>query len=170
VPKSPPDLTLVGFFILDIGFVMVYLLTFLVTTLYGYIIHYVMHQPWAGRFYKSHMAHHEELYRSWHFYSDEYRSPGKDNTVYLFIPTALLMLALPVYFHLWFVVIEMLFIGWLSNYIHDQTHLLKNKDKQWIKKLTHLHIVHHEQHDMNKTKNLGIFFFLWDRVFRTYIR
>lgn len=156
-------------------------LVFFGITLFGHVTHWVIHQPWAGRFAKAHMAHHERLYPVNDFLSDTYRKAGKDSTVWIFAVLSLPVLALPVIAHLlgWIglftmtcVIAEMLFLGWLHDYLHDAFHIRDHflKRLPFVKglmgRLTELHRLHH----VDMSKNFGIFFFMWDKVFKTLKR
>jgi hypothetical protein len=91
----------------------------------------------------------------------------------LFIPPAVLyvLCVIPLYVMI-VLIVEMIIIGWMHNYLHDSFHI-KNHFlsrmpliKKIFDKWSHDHYLHHE--DM--TKNFGIFFFVWDRVFGTYLK
>jgi sterol desaturase/sphingolipid hydroxylase (fatty acid hydroxylase superfamily) len=150
-------------------------LTYLVVSLFGYVVHRSLHQSWTGKLNKAHMTHHLKLYPPSDFYSDKYRDPGGDNTAHIFALAALPIVAAP--FILWlcgvlslcltlFIVVEMLFIGWLHDYLHDAFHITNHpltKFKlfsRWID----LHYLHH----IKMQTNFGIFSFHWDRLFRTF--
>lgn len=157
-----------------IGFILTSITAFLVTTLFGQVIHWSLHQPWSGRFNKSHMTHHLVLYPVSSYKSERYRDPGKDSTVKTFGLVALPLLAAPIllflfgklslFLTLWSLA-EMLILGWLHDSIHDSFHLHKSfwsrlpGYKAWAKK----HYLHH----VNMQKNFGIFTFFWDRLFGT---
>lgn len=156
-------------------YIAVFLFVLVLGTFLGYIFHRMFHQEWSGRFYQAHMTHHLKLYPPTDYYSDEYRNPGKDNTVWLFaavfspllvlilgliltsvIPTLLGIMAL----------IEMATIGWLNNSMHDGFHLKKSFWDRFgfYVNLRKLHFEHH----VDMGKNYGIFSFMWDKLFGTY--
>jgi sterol desaturase/sphingolipid hydroxylase (fatty acid hydroxylase superfamily) len=152
-----------------------WLATYLITCLFGYVIHRSLHQPWAGRFNKSHLRHHNFLYPPEDYLSDTYRDPGSDSTVFIFIVPSLFMLAIPIVLGAvgvvaWWLagtmVAEMLVIGWLHNYLHDAMHIrghLLNRlslFRRWN--------ALHKQHHRNQQTNFGIFGFGYDKVFGTY--
>lgn len=155
------------------------LVVYLVVSLFGYFVHKALHQSWTGRYNSSHMAHHITLYPPEDYLSDTYRDAGKDNTLWTFAVISLPLVLTPVI--LWafgilsftislIALIEMLFIGWLNNFLHNALHIRNH----WITKIpivnklfskwNELHYLHHV--DMNK--NFGIFNFAWDKVFRTF--
>ena len=150
-------------------------ITYVLTNLFGYIVHWSLHQKWSGPIYKSHMTHHLKLYPADDYLSDVYRNPGKDNTVKIFaiaaiIPVALLLLSSFLGFisisTLIVVIITLLIIAFLHNHFHDSFHI-KN---HWLNKLkifrkwNELHYLHHV--DMNV--NYGIFTFFLDRICGTF--
>jgi sterol desaturase/sphingolipid hydroxylase (fatty acid hydroxylase superfamily) len=138
-------------------------------------MHRSLHQSWAGRFNKSHMAHHQKLYPPSDYQSETYRNPGKDNTVFIFVIPSIFMLAIPVVLGAvgvvaWWLtgvmVAEMLMIGWLHDTIHDAFHLTGHPLNKWraFREWNRLHFVHHQ--DMSR--NYGIFGFGFDKVFGTF--
>jgi hypothetical protein len=157
------------------------LLTFLVTTFFGHLVHWLLHRKWSGFLNRSHMVHHLKNYPPSDFVSVKYRSAGKDSTPKFFIMAGLPLLAAPVV--LWWlgtfslvmmivVLVTELIVGFLHDYLHDAFHIKGH----WLSRVyavrrlfahwTALHYLHHV--DMNT--NLGIFFFGWDRVFFSFVR
>jgi sterol desaturase/sphingolipid hydroxylase (fatty acid hydroxylase superfamily) len=148
---------------------------FLITTLFGYVVHRSLHQSWTGKLNRAHMTHHLKLYPPSDFYSEKYRDPGGDNTVKIFAFAAVPIVAFPIILGVLGIlplgltiisVVEMLFIGWLHDYLHDSFHILEHPllrfrlFRHWID----LHYLHH----VKMQTNFGIFSFIWDRVFRTF--
>lgn len=154
----------------------VLVLVFIIVSFFGYGVHWALHQPWTKQFNESHMAHHLKLYPPSDYLSeDKYRGAGKDNTFFAFAIASLPMLGIPVL--LWYfgmfslplallVIAEMLFIGFLHDYIHDAFHV-KN---HWLNRLkivqkwNQIHFVHH----VDMGKNFGIFTFWVDKLFGTF--
>jgi len=149
--------------------------TFVGITFFGYGVHWMLHQKWMGKYYTAHMAHHEKLYPPTDFLSETYRDAGAESTFWFFLisgaplvilPVVLLFLGKLSFFVTALVVIEAVTLGLVSNYLHDSFHI---KDHflnffSWFKTLVKLHYQHHV--DMNT--NFGIFFFLWDKLFKTF--
>jgi len=148
---------------------------FVLLAFLGYVFHWAFHQRWSKRFYSSHMNHHLKQYPPSDFYSDRYRDPGSDNTAWLFalvfspfvatIVVLTLISAVSLFLGL-AILAEMAVIGWLNNSLHDSFHL---RETFWHKfkffnRLQKLHYQHH----VNMRSNLGIFSFLWDKIFRTF--
>jgi len=154
---------------------LTFIFSFFLTTLLGYIAHYVMHQEWSGRLYQAHKTHHFILYPTSDFFSDKYRGAGIDDSgkffILLFSPIILLILGLGWFgvIPLWaaiLVVVEMGITGYAHDYLHEKTHLTKTWWKQfgWFQEWTKLHYTHH----VNTGSNLGIFSFWVDRVMGTF--
>lgn len=162
-----------------IAVVLTALITFFIASLFGYVVHKSLHQKWSGRLHRAHMTHHITLYPPEDCVSDEYRNPGKDNTVIIFGAAALPLVALPIILgalHMLSLalVITSLFVmivmSFLHGYLHDSFHIknhwlyrmpLVNKIfSRWV----YIHWLHHV--DMNT--NYGIFLFFLDRLFGTF--
>ncbi len=155
------------------------LISYIVTSFFGYVIHWSLHQTWSGFFNKAHMTHHQVLYPASDFTSDVYRHAGKDSTPRFFALAASPLILTPLV--LWLVGIVPLSVaitawavmgvmGFLHDYIHDAFHIrnhwmtrtpvLRDIFAKWIQ----LHYLHH----VDMGKNFGIFVFHWDRVFKTF--
>jgi sterol desaturase/sphingolipid hydroxylase (fatty acid hydroxylase superfamily) len=142
---------------------------------FGYAAHRVLHEGWTWFLHDGHMVHHIQLYPPHDFFSETYRSAGKDNTAKTFFIAGLPLLGAPLLASLFGVVslttgfiliAEMLAVGYLHDYLHDSFHI---KD-HWLnryapfRKLVRLHQVHHE----HMQKNFGIFTFVWDKLFGSF--
>ena len=154
-------------------------ITYVVTSLFGYVVHWSLHQDWAGSFNKAHMTHHQILYPPSDFTSEKYRHAGKDSTPKFFALAALPLILTPIV--LWAVgilplslmitvlVVEGL-MGFLHDYLHDTFHI---KD-HWLSRTPVLRVIFakwvqlHYLHHVDMGKNFGIFVFHWDRVFKTF--
>jgi len=156
--------------------VFVGLVTYFLTSLLGYVVHWAIHQPWTGRAYRAHRAHHIDLYPPGKLISDAYRNAGGQSTVYTFLLAFTPILLLPIvlwaigwftFMHAFAAVAAMGIVGLMNDIIHDSFHV-KN---HWLSRITpgydhmrQLHFVHH----VNMKRNFGIYSFIWDRVFRTF--
>ena len=159
-------------------FFSILLITYLITNLFGYVIHWMLHQRWATQFNKTHMAHHK-LYPAKNFTSDLYRDAGKDSSFKIFIVMAIPLILIPIILGLSniisiYLVISILIIegimGFLHNYLHDAFHT----NNHWLSKipliknmfntLVRLHYYHHA----NMNLNFGIFTFYWDKLLKTF--
>lgn len=157
---------------------LIIIIVYVVISLFAYFAHKSLHQKWSGKYNKSHMAHHIALYPADNYLSEKYRDAGKDDAIWFFAIISVPILLLPIILgiigmplHLVIIsIIEMLFLGYFNNFIHHAYHV-KN---HWIskvpvinilyRKLQHLHYIHHKY----MQKNLGIFDFTWDVLFKTY--
>lgn len=152
-------------------------ITFVIVSFFGYWIHKFFHNPISGRFYLAHQTHHFKLYPPTDYLSDKYRSPGKDNTVISFLLLGIPLIALPIIlfgFHiislsiLITAMLSIVIFGGLNDYLHDAFHIRNHwlRKFKWFETLTDLHFQHH----INVQSNLGIYSFLWDRIFGTFIK
>lgn len=154
-------------------------ITYLVTSLFGYAVHWSLHQSWAGRFNTSHMTHHLKLYPPQDFTSEVYRNAGADNTLKIFAIAALPLIIAP--FVLWLVgvfswisVIAVLVMEALMGFFHDYLHDAFHIKNHWLNRLPVLNVIFekwvqlHYLHHVDMSKNLGIFSFHWDYIFKTF--
>jgi sterol desaturase/sphingolipid hydroxylase (fatty acid hydroxylase superfamily) len=140
--------------------------------LLGYLIHTLLHWQGSGELYRRHMTHHQKLYPIHTFISKKYRHPGKDSTTLIFaiiiaIGGILMFISLPIWIAaVW--LFEFIALGLINNYLHDTFHISPHwlEKFEWFKRLRRLHYIHHLG-DMKH--NYGIFNFIFDRVFQTYI-
>jgi len=161
-----------------LSLLIIFLLTIIGTTFFGYWGHKALHFKLVKKFSQSHTVHHDKLYPINDYKSDKYRSAGKDSTVIFFAFASLPVLAIPCLlgllgalslFQTIFAVALMLFIGWAHDYVHNAFHLnvhWLNKVpvvSNYFQKLGKLHYLHH----VDDSKNFGIIVFWWDQVFRT---
>lgn len=162
-----------------VGILFAIIISYILSSFLGYVIHWSLHQTWMGFLNKAHMTHHLQMYPPNDYKSDVYRHAGKDSTPKYFIlvtlPIVLLLVTLtiigiiPLYGSLIFVLMATL-MGILHDRLHDSFHLnnywlakipvIKNLYQKWI----NLHYIHH----VDMGKNYSIFVFHWDRVFRTF--
>lgn len=136
----------------------------------GYFIHRMLHSPLSGMLHQKHMMHHLKLYPITDFYSEKYRSPGKDSTFFIFsaiIFTAsiLMFIFLPLRMAMP-VSIEFLILGLINDYLHDIFHIHPNwlEKSELFQKLRSIHYQHH----VDMGTNFGIYTFLTDRALGTF--
>lgn len=155
---------------------IIFILSGVFVTFFGYLSHWMFHQKWSGKFFKSHMNHHTIQYPQNDLISDTYRYAGDDSSVMLFVITFIpLLLLLFMLFMFGFIstvtflviIPAMIFWGVIHDYFHDQFHL---KNSFWLrfqffKIWRNLHFIHHYG-DMEQ--NYGIICFAWDRLFKTF--
>lgn len=157
-------------------FIVVVLASFVITTFFGHVIHWALHQRWTRLFYRSHMEHHLMQYPPKSLTSSTYRLPSRGATGFvLFTPAFLVILGvtggllwlfgLP----LWILAVlgpVMLGYGLFNDHVHDEFHIegsWLNRFK-WYKRLQAAHFAHHR----NMKIHYGIVSLFWDKVFGTY--
>jgi len=153
--------------------------SFFVSSLFGYLVHRMLHQTWAGILHQKHMTHHITLYPPSDYLSEEYRYAGKDNTTITFAIAAIPVVAAPIILGLigWIslplVLISLTIMGlmgFLHSYLHDAFHI-KN---HWLNKVPIINNMFlrwnilHYYHHIDMSSNFGIFVFHWDYVFFTF--
>ncbi len=155
------------------------LISFIISSLFGYVVHRSLHQAWAGRLNRAHMTHHLTLYPPSDYLSDTYRQAGKDSTVKIFALAATPVVATPIILGiigilpLSLVITSILVMGamsFLHDYLHDSFHIrnhfltripgFRDIFAYWNR----LHYLHH----VDMQKNFGIFLFHWDHIFKTF--
>lgn len=148
---------------------------YVVITLFGYVVHRWFHHPSSGRFYKSHQVHHFKLYPPEDFFAPVYRSPGKDNTAVFFFLLSLPLILTPFIlfaFHLIplpiliTTIICMAVFGGAHDFLHDKFHITDHwlNKFRWFRELVRLHQIHHRE----VQKNLGIYWFGWDKLLGSF--
>ncbi len=148
---------------------------FLVMTLFGYLVHWLLHQTWSGRLNHAHMTHHLRLYPTSDYLSDTYREAGKDNTVIMFFYFAIPLILFPAVLYVVHIIslvsmillfVEIFVVGKLHDYFHDSFHIRHHPLKKYafFNTWTDIHFVHH----LDMQKNFGIFFFGWDALFGSW--
>lgn len=155
--------------------VLALLATLTLGTLIGWFIHWMMHQNWSGRLYKSHMTHHLNRYPPKDLLSEEYRDAGSDSGLFVFVPIITIGLA-PVGILLYFLGVPwtsllatgtcLSLVGVAHDVIHTAFHIRGSwlERFKWFRVLRARHFLHHR----NMRKNLGILFYGWDHVLRTW--
>lgn len=145
-----------------------------VITLFGHLAHWSMHKPWIKKLYSAHMVHHFKLYPARDFESDDYRSAGKDSGTIFFTVLAIPLLAIPIAAWLltslslfWAIscILGGGFFGLLNDWIHESFHVrghILRRIPGW-RRMRDRHFHHH----VDVTVNYGIWFFAWDRMFRS---
>jgi len=162
-----------------ISILIAVIITFVLTTLFGYVVHWSLHQSWAGNYNKAHMTHHLKLYPPSDFTSDKYRSAGKDSTVKTFAIAAIPIILFPVGlcvlgFISWPIMITVWVVQGSVGFIHDWLHDCFHIRNHWLSRIPvirdiffkwiNLHYLHH----VNMETNYGIFSFYWDKLFGTF--
>lgn len=157
-------------------FLLVLFASLVIASLFGHLIHWVIHQRWSGPFHRSHMEHHLELYPPGDLLSETYRaSKWYHSGTFLFTPPLVVILAVTgglswwAGVPLWALVTfgtTLVGFGLLNDFVHDNSHVRGHWLNRfaWFRKARDIHFVHHR----NMRKNFGIFYFGWDKLFGTY--
>lgn len=162
-----------------IAILLTIIISYIIASFAGHVIHWALHQTWSGFLNKAHMSHHLEMYPIQNFTSDVYRHAGNNSTPKYFALAALPVILAPIILgilgilplHL---VLIVLFIeglmGFLNDHVHDSFHL----NHHWMMRVPGLKLLHikwtllHYIHHKDMTKNFGIFTFSWDKIFGTF--
>jgi sterol desaturase/sphingolipid hydroxylase (fatty acid hydroxylase superfamily) len=162
-----------------LAIILTALAAFFVSSLFGYVVHRSLHQPWSGKLNRKHMTHHLTLYPSTDYLSDKYRDAGGDNTVIIFAIAAIPVVASPIVLGLLGVLslplvitalIIMGIMGFLHSYLHDSFHIRNH----FLTRIPGIRVIFaywnrlHYLHHIDMQKNFGIFLFHWDHVFQTF--
>jgi len=162
-----------------LALILTIIISYFVSTLFGHVSHWALHQPWTKGFSQSHLAHHQKLYPPHDYVSKTYRSAGKDSSFTYFFLTSLPLVVAPLILCLlgfisWYLLMVVWLVqglmGFLHDYMHDSFHIKNHWMNRvpWLgvifRKWSYLHYLHH----VNMEINYGIFSFHWDRAFRTF--
>lgn len=152
-----------------------FIVSLVLASFFGHVVHWALHQPWTGIAHKGHMQHHEVFYPPGRMVSDSYQAPPwYHNSSLLFTPPLLALVGI-VGTVLWLCgapmvglavfAAAMVSFALINDAVHDSFHLRKQPLARfgWYRRLRKLHYVHHR----NMTVNFGVINFTWDQVFRT---
>ena len=154
--------------------ILIVVFTFIYGSMIGYFIHWLLHTEISDRLTKSHDVHHK-LYTVDNFESDTYRDAKKNDSAWVFIPiitVAIILACVPLLLicKVWWIyppiLIMGVLVGWLNDAIHEAFHIKSHwlNKYAWFRHLKHLHMQHH----IYPKKNMGIIWFLPDRIFGTF--
>lgn len=159
---------------------LLFLASAFITSFIGYWAHRFFHSEYSGPFYKVHMNHHLIQYPPGGgvdgFISDEYKSAGTSNSLYYFVAIfcpiigGVIGATILLHISIWTclsVLIGMVGAGLLHDRLHDSFHLKNTiwSNLPWFKEWQRYHYIHHQ--DM--AKNYGIFLFIFDKLFKTFL-
>lgn len=156
-------------------FVLVLFASLVVASFFGHVVHWILHQKWAGAFHRAHMDHHLTQYPPGRLASDRYRSAKwYRGGPFLFTPPLVVILVSTggllwrlgaPFWCIWVFGAVVVGFGLFNDYVHDAYHLQSHRLNRfgWYKRGRRLHFYHHVHMD----KNFGIVFFFWDRVLGT---
>lgn len=163
------------------AFLLTLLISYLATSLFGYVVHWCLHQPWMGKANTSHLSHHQIQYPPEDFVSKEYRSAGEDDSFKFFAIAAIPLILVPIILFLvgvlpWYLALAALIMEAIMGFAHDYFHYSFHIENHWLSRIpvvkhifkvwVELHYVHH----VDVTANYGIFCFHWDKLFKSFRR
>lgn len=138
----------------------------------GYLVHKALHHPLLGKIHETHDIHHKQMYPP-----DDYLAPGKYREVpneaqpFKYYAAAAIPLVTTVFFLAPLTIAialtaELLVVAWANDWLHQKFHIegFWMERYTWFNELRDLHWHHH----VDDSKNLGIFSWFGDRLFRTY--
>ncbi len=162
-----------------VAFLLTILISYIVVSLFGYVVHWALHQSWAGPFNQAHMTHHLKMYPPSDFTSTVYRNAGKDSTPKFFALAALPLILTPIILGIlgtlpWALAVTALVIEGLMGLLNDRLHDYFHISNHWLSRLPGFRLIFakwvdlHYLHHVDMSKNYGIFTFHWDRLFKTF--
>jgi sterol desaturase/sphingolipid hydroxylase (fatty acid hydroxylase superfamily) len=155
--------------------IVILIVSLIVMTLLGHLVHMAVHSPKTGIFYKAHADHHFRQYPPNDLVSTKYRNAGANSTtiyfLFIFSPLIISVLFLTIFgvistFLGIGLLIDMAIVSYFNSAIHDALHIEQSFwHRFWFfKRVQYLHNIHH----FDTSKNFGIFYFFWDKLFGTY--
>lgn len=138
----------------------------------GYLVHKALHHPLLGKIHETHDIHHKRMYPP-----EDYLAPGKYREVpneaqpfkyyaaaAIPLVTAVFLLA-PLTMAL-ALTAELLVVAWANDWLHQKFHI----EGFWMERYSWFHELRalHWHHHVDDSKNLGIFSWFADSIFRTY--
>lgn len=159
--------------------VLTVIVTYVVASLFGYVMHRFLHSSKSGFLNVAHMTHHRLLYPPDDYLSDTYRKAGRDSTPKYFALGAVPMVLLPIVLGLcgvlnWTVVVTAMLtlglMGFLHDYLHDAFHVRNHRLTRvpLLNMFFNRWVMLHFQHHVNMDSNYGIFTYWLDRLFGTF--
>lgn len=144
--------------------------TFFLVEVVGFSVHRLAHHPRSGKLFRDHLRHHAHAYPPSRYQTEKYLGDLKTSFLPVFVPifvvfNLLAAAVLPWPCYLVFFVGTSVF-SLANNMLHDSFHITGHWLRRfaWHKRLTDVHLVHHE----NVKKNLGIYWYGFDRILGSY--
>lgn len=153
-----------------LGIVTTAILTFFLVEAVGFGVHRLAHSPKSGKLFRDHLHHHAHAYPPSRYQTEKYLGDLKTSFLPYFVPifvfvnlVAAAFLSWPLYVT-FFVVSS--FFSLANNYLHDSFHISGHWLRRfgWYHRMKSIHLVHHQ----NVKKNLGIYWYGFDRLFGSY--
>lgn len=148
---------------------IVALLSLVATEGLGYLVHTAAHRAWSGVLYRTHLKHHT-VYTPADYVDDEYRNPGASSFVWWYLALGVVTAGLLFWLApMWLAMtasITMAVVGAVNSFVHDAFHIRGHwlEHLRWFNWRRELHYVHH----VDVRKNLGIYTFWFDRLFKSF--
>lgn len=131
--------------------IFILILSFICTTFNVWFIHWILHRGWIIKYYDKHLQHHIAGTED-HFLFSRISIP------FFIVISILGIIGL---FSIKFTVINIICTTfWIL--LHDIFHYLYHKGK--FNKLKKIHFIHHN----DIRYNYGIYFMIWDKLFKTF--
>lgn len=136
----------------------------------GFAIHRLAHWSGSGKLFQDHLNHHAVAYPPSKYLSAKYLGDLRTSFIPYFIPVFVAFNLLAFAIMSWPMALTFLVVSsavsLASNMLHDSYHV---KDHwltrfSWHRHLREVHRVHH----VNVKKNLGIYFYFYDRLFGSF--
>lgn len=143
-------------------------LTFILSEAIGYGIHWAAHKSWSGPLFRAHLVHHT-MYAPRVFEHDVYESRFRSSFAIWLAPVFVVLLCLGFAVLPWHLAVVSFLTLACNAVVTDIIHQAFHVKNHWlrgvpvVRRSLLLHMLHH-RHTQN---NLGITFYLWDRVFGT---
>jgi len=160
-------------------FFIVVFITYIIASLFGYVVHWALHQTWMGSINQAHMTHHQKLYPPEDFLSDSYRKAEKDSSPKFFAVAAIPLIVAPIILFVvgilpFYLLLTVLMVEGLMGFFHDYLHDAFHIRNHWLTRAPGVQVIFHGWsrlhylHHVRMESNYGIFFFVWDRMFSTF--
>jgi sterol desaturase/sphingolipid hydroxylase (fatty acid hydroxylase superfamily) len=157
--------------------IVIVLLTLVLASFLGHLVHWSLHRPWAGPAYRGHMEHHDSMYPPDDLLSSTYRrvsTPVSGTVITFFAVLAIFLgafcgLMMELSAPWWTIVGPAILVGLLAfahDVVHDSFHVKGHSFERfaWFMRMRE----HHFQHHRDMGSNFGILSFVWDRLLGTF--
>ena len=138
----------------------------------GYLVHKALHHPLLGKIHETHVIHHKQMYPPEDYIdSGQYREVPNEAQPFKYYAAAAVPLVTAVFLLAPLTIAialaaELVVIAWANDWLHQKFHI----EGFWMERYTWFHELRalHWHHHVDDSKNLGIFSWFGDRLFRTY--
>lgn len=138
----------------------------------GYVVHKALHHPLLGKIHETHDIHHKQMYPPEDYLvPGEYREVPNEAQPFKYYAAAAIPLIAAAFFFLPLTMAtaltaELILVAWVNDWLHQKFHIegFWMERYTWFNELRDLHWHHH----VDVRENLGIFFWLPDKILGTY--